>query len=145
MAGVNRVLLIGNLGKDPEVITFDNGVKKASFPLATSESYKNKEGNRVDQTEWHNIVMWRGLAEICEKYLHKGDQVFIEGKIRTRSYEVDGVKKYITEIFTENMTMLGKRSDSQGTAPQQSDNTVQEAQKPDDAEPVVPPVDDLPF
>ncbi len=144
MAGVNRVLLIGNLGKDPEVITFDNGVKKASFPLATSESYKNKEGNRVDQTEWHNIVMWRGLAEICEKYLHKGDQIFIEGKIRTRSYEVDGVKKYITEIFTDNMTMLGKRSDSQGTTPQ---NPVENQQTPEtgDAETIDSPGDDLPF
>ena len=144
MAGVNRVLLIGNLGKDPEVITFDNGVKKASFPLATSESYKNKEGNRVDQTEWHNIVMWRGLAEICEKYLHKGDQIFIEGKIRTRSYEVDGVKKYITEIFADNMTMLGKRSDSQGTA-QQSPAETSQTPKTEDAETIVPPDDDLPF
>jgi single-strand DNA-binding protein len=144
MAGVNRVLLIGNLGKDPEVITFENGVKKASFPLATSESYKNKEGNRVDQTEWHNIVMWRGLAEVAEKYIHKGDQIFIEGKIRTRSYEVDGVKKYITEIFTDNMTMLGKRGDSQGTASQQPTETSQ-APKTEDTETIVPEDGDLPF
>ena len=144
MAGVNKVLLIGNLGKDPEIITFDNGVKKASFSLATSESYKNKEGNRVDQTEWHNIVMWRWLAEIAEKYLHKGDQVFIEGKIRTRSYEVDGVKKYITEIVADNMTMLGKRGDSQGTAPQQEAATTAEP-KTEEADTIVPPEDDLPF
>ena len=144
MAGVNRVILIGNLGKDPEVITFDNGVKKASFSLATSESYKNKEGNRVDQTEWHNIVLWRGLAEISERYLHKGDQIFIEGKIRNRSYEVDGVKKYITEIFVDNMTMLGKRSDLQGAA-QQSPAETSQTPKTEDAETIVPPDDDLPF
>ncbi len=144
MAGVNKVLLIGNLGKDPEIITFDNGVKKAAFSLATTESYKNKEGNRVDQTEWHNIVMWRWLAEIAEKYLHKGDQVFIEGKIKTRSYEVDGVKKYVTEIVADNMTMLGKRGDSQGGAQQPATETSQTT-KTDDAEPVVPPDDDLPF
>ena len=144
MAGVNKVILIGNLGRDPEIITFDNGVKKAGFSLATTESYKNKEGNRVDQTEWHNIVMWRWLAEIAEKYLHKGDQVFIEGKIRTRSYEVDGVKKYVTEIVADNMTMLGKRGDSQGTTPQNPVETEQ-APKTTDAETLDPPEDDLPF
>jgi single-strand DNA-binding protein len=68
MAGVNKVILVGNLGRDPEVLTFENGVKKAAFSLATTESYKDKDGNRVDQTEWHNIVLWRGLAEIAEKY-----------------------------------------------------------------------------
>jgi len=144
MAGVNRVILIGNLGKDPEVITFDNGVKKASFSLATSESYKNKEGNRVEQTEWHNIVLWRGLAEVSEKYLHKGDQIFVEGKIRNRSYEVDGVKKYITEIFADNMTMLGKRGDSQKTETQQG-NTPSADKGQEKDEQIVPPEDDLPF
>ena len=89
MAGINRVILVGNLGKDPEIMTFENGVKKATFSLATSESYKNKEGVKVDQTEWHNIVLWRGLAEIAEKYLRKGHQIYMEGKIKTRSYEQD--------------------------------------------------------
>lgn len=142
MAGVNRVILIGNLGKDPEVITFDNGVKKASFPLATSESYKNKEGNRVDQTEWHNIVLWRGLAEVAERYLKKGNQIYLEGKIRTRSYEQDGVKKYITEIFADNMTMLGKR-DSGGTNPENESTAApqQKAEEPD----IEAIDDDLPF
>ena len=142
MAGVNRVILIGNLGKDPEVMTFDNGVKKASFSLATTESYKNKEGNRVDQTEWHNVVMWRGLAEVAEKYLRKGNSVFIEGKIRTRQYEQDGVKKYITEIYTDNMTMLGKR-DSSDQNNQQPQNTSQQPQT--DEPEIEAPDDDLPF
>ncbi|RLD58847.1 MAG: single-stranded DNA-binding protein [Bacteroidetes bacterium] len=147
MAGVNRVILIGNLGKDPDVITFDNGVKKASFSLATTESYKNKDGNRIDQTEWHNIVMWRGLADIAERFLRKGSQVFIEGKLRTRSWEQDGAKKYITEVFTDNMTMLGnKQRDSseipaEVAAQEPKINTTkvdQEVQTPQ-------PEDDLPF
>ncbi len=143
MAGINRVILIGNLGKDPEVMTFDNGVKKASFSLATTESYKNKEGAKVDQTEWHNIVLWRGLAEIAEKYLRKGNQIYLEGKIRTRSYEQDGIKKYITEIFGDNMTMLGSKrdgGDGQNDQHQQSAPTAQ----PDSPE-VEAPQDDLPF
>jgi single-strand DNA-binding protein len=148
MAGVNRVILIGNLGKDPDIITFDNGVKKASFPLATTESYKNKEGNRVDQTEWHNVVMWRGLADIAERYLRKGSQIFIEGKLRTRSWEQDGIKKYITEVFTDNMTMLGSKQQRDSNeipaeiaaqAPKVN-NTIKEpeAETPQ-------PEDDLPF
>lgn len=143
MAGINRVILIGNLGKDPDVITFENGVKKASFSLATSESYKNKEGNRVDQTEWHNIVMWRGLADIAERFLKKGNQIYLEGKLKTRSYEQDGNKKYITEIFVDNMTMLGSRKDgSEGGQPASSQPT-QTQQPAQDNMPV--PEDDLPF
>ena len=114
-SGVNKVILLGNLGRDPEITTFENGVKKASFPLATTESYKNKEGQKVEQTEWHNIVMWRGLAEVAHNYLTKGSQVFIEGKIRTRTYDdKDGNKRYITEILTDNMTMLGGKRDASG-------------------------------
>ncbi|MFP4469210.1 MAG: single-stranded DNA-binding protein [Bacteroidales bacterium] len=143
MAGVNKVILIGNLGKDPEVITFENGVKKASFPMATTESYKNREGNRVEQTEWHNIVLWRGLAEIAEKYLSKGNQVYIEGKIKTRSYEVDGVKKYITEIFGDNMTMLG-RKESSGEQPRETPPPADTTQYPEAAQ-GGEPTDDLPF
>lgn len=141
MAGVNKVILVGNLGRDPEVMTFDNGVKKASFSLATSESYKNKEGNRVDQTEWHNIVLWRGLAEVAEKYLHKGSQVYIEGKIKTRSYEQDGVKKYVTEIFGDNMTMLSRREGGDNGTYQKESNTEQTAQEPQNET----QNDDLPF
>lgn len=111
MSGVNKVILVGHLGKDPEVRHLDNNVSVASFPLATSETY-NKDGRRVEQTEWHNIVMWRGLADIAAKYLHKGKLVYIEGKIRTRHYEdKEGVKRYATEIVAESFTMLGRKTD----------------------------------
>jgi single-strand DNA-binding protein len=109
MSGVNKVILIGNLGKDPEERHFEGGRVKVSFPLATSETYKNREGEKVETTEWHNIVLWNKLGEIAAKYLHKGDKVFIEGKIRTRSWEDAGVKKYMTEINADNMTMLSPR------------------------------------
>lgn len=109
---VNKVILVGHLGKDPEITPFDNGIKKASFSLATSETYKDREGKKVEQTEWHNVVLWRGLAEIAEKYLKKGSQVYLEGGIKTRSWEKDGVKKYITEIVGDQMTMLGKSAQS---------------------------------
>ncbi len=133
MAGVNKVILVGNLGKDPEVRYLDNGVAVANFSLATTENYKNKEGERVSQTEWHNIVLWRGLAEIAEKYLKKGSSVYIEGKIKTRRWEdKEGITKYSTEILADNMTMLGGRSSS---------NDVD--QKPSKSE--EDPKDDLPF
>ena len=113
MAGVNKVILIGNLGKDPEVRYLDSGVAVANFSLATTESYKNKEGERVSQTEWHNIVLWRGLAEVAEKWLKKGSSVYIEGKIRSRKWEdKEGNTRYTTEILADNMTMLGKKEDS---------------------------------
>lgn len=108
-AGVNKVILIGNLGKDPEVRHLDNGATVANFSIATTESYKDKNGQKVDQTEWHNIVLWRGLAEVAEKYLKKGDSVFIEGKLRTRSWEKDGVTRYTTEVVGDQMTMLGNK------------------------------------
>lgn len=110
MAGINKVILIGNLGKDPEVRYLDNGVAVANITLATTENYKNKEGERVSQTEWHDIVLWRGLAEIAEKYLKKGSSVYIEGKIRSRKWEdKEGNNRYRTEILANNMTMLGSR------------------------------------
>ncbi len=106
---VNKVILVGNLGKDPEVRYLEGGVAVASFSIATSESYKDRNtGERVKQTEWHNVVLWRGLAEVAEKYLRKGSQVYIEGKLRTRSWEDQaGVKKYTTEVVGDQMTMLG--------------------------------------
>tara|TARA_B100001250_G_scaffold356690_1_gene331932 strand:+ start:387 stop:800 length:414 start_codon:yes stop_codon:yes gene_type:complete len=108
LAGINKVILVGNLGKDPEVRYLDNGVAVANFSLATTENYKNKQGERVSQTEWHNIVLWRGLAEVAEKYLKKGASVYIEGKIKTRKWEdKDGNNRYSTEILGDNMTMLG--------------------------------------
>ena len=112
MASVNKVILIGNLGKDPEVRHLEGGVAVARFPIATSESFKDKSGNRQEKTEWHNIVVWRGLAEVAEKYLKKGQSVFIEGKIRTNQYQdKDGVQRYSTEIVADTMTMLGGKGE----------------------------------
>lgn len=130
MSGINKVILVGHLGKDPEVRHLDNNVSVASFPLATSETY-NKDGRRVEQTEWHNIVMWRGLADIAAKYLHKGKLVYIEGKIRTRNYEdKEGIKRYATEIVADNFTMLGRKTDfenpSAGGDEQKSENAERE-------------------
>ena len=117
MSGINKVILVGHLGKDPEVRHLDGGVTVASFPLATSETF-NKDGKRVEQTEWHNIVLWRGLAEVASKYLQKGKLVYIEGKLRTRSLEdKEKVKKYVTEVVAENFTMLGRKSDFEPHTP----------------------------
>ncbi len=111
MSGINKVILVGHLGKDPEVRHLEGNVTVASFPLATSETY-NKDGRKIEQTEWHNIVMWGGLADVASKYLQKGKLVYIEGKLRTRSFEdKEGHKKYTTEIVAENFTMLGRKSD----------------------------------
>ena len=108
MSGVNKVILVGRLGKDPEVRHLESGAAVANFPLATSETYKDRTtGERREQTEWHNVVLWRGLAEIAERYLHKGDMVYVEGKLRTRSWEKEGITRYTTEVVADNMTMLG--------------------------------------
>ncbi len=113
---VNKVILIGNVGKDPEIRHLDSGVAVANFSLATSESYTAKNGDRVSTTEWHNIVLWRGLADVAEKYVKKGMQLYIEGKIRSRSYDdKDGNKRYITEIYGDVMRMLTSK-DSAGSA-----------------------------
>lgn len=129
MSGINKVILVGNLGKDPEVRHLEGGAVVAKFPLATSETYKTKEGQRVDQTEWHNVVMWRGLAESAEKYLRKGSLVYLEGKIRTRSWDdKEGNKRYATEIIADTMTMLNsRRSDD-------SQHNVAAEQKPASSE-----------
>lgn len=123
MAGVNKVILVGNLGKDPEVKYLDSGVAVANFSLATTENYKNKEGERVSQTEWHNVVLWRGLAEVAEKFLKKGSNIYIEGKIKTRKWEdKDGNTRYSTEILGDNMTMLGGKSNSEDSSKQPLSN-----------------------
>ncbi len=110
--------MIGNLGSDPEVRTIESGAKVANFSIATSERFKDKNGNQVDRTEWHNIVMWRGLAEIAEKYLKKGSQVFVEGKLRTRSWDdQNGNKRYTTEVLVDNMTLLGRADGGASSAP----------------------------
>ena len=137
MAGVNKAILLGNLGKDPEIRRLDDGRAVANFSIATSESYKNKAGERVTNTEWHNVVLWSPLAEIAENYLKKGSQVYIEGKISNRSYEdKDGVKKYISEVVGRDITLLGRAPDSAG---QNQTNETNEAKKEDAVE------DDLPF
>ena len=113
MRGVNRVILIGNLGKDPEVQYLEKNISVAKFPLATTETHKDKNGKLVSQTEWHIIVLWRGLAELAQKYLHKGSLIYIEGRLRTRSWEDrEGNKKFATEIVADNLIMLDKRTDS---------------------------------
>ena len=117
MAGVNKVILVGNLGKDPEIRHLDSGVAVANFSLATTESYTNKQGERVNQTEWHNVVLWRGLADIAEKYLKKGNSVYIEGKIVTRKWEdKDSNTRYSTDIVADKMTMLGSKQESTSAA-----------------------------
>lgn len=136
------MILIGNLGKDPEVFSFETGVKKVTFSLATTEIYRNKDGQDVEQTEWHNIVVWRSLADIAEKFLKKGSQVYIEGRIRYRTYEKDGQKKYITDIEADNINMLGTRQSNEGNHGYEQ-NHVQSA--PTSSAPVTPDTDDLPF
>lgn len=108
---VNKVILIGNLGKDPDVRYLDSGIAVAMFPLATTEKgYTTKSGVQVpERTDWHNIVMWRGMAEAAEKYLHKGDKLYLEGKIHTRSYEDNSITRYITEIFVDRVDYLTPR------------------------------------
>ncbi|HEX8547867.1 MAG TPA: single-stranded DNA-binding protein [Cytophagaceae bacterium] len=124
MAGVNKVILVGHLGKDPEIRALESGRKVANFTLATTESYKDKNGERVDSTEWHNISFWGPIADVIEKYLKKGSQIYVEGKIRTRSYEdKDKVKKYVTEIVGNTMTMLGKPGDGSGNSNTSSRNS----------------------
>ena len=152
MAGsINKVILIGNLGKDPEVRHLESGVAVCNFSIATGETYKDKNsGEKVTHTEWHNIVLWRGLAEVAEKYLKKGAKIYIEGKLRTRSWQdQEGNTKYTTEILGDNMTMLGKAgkaNTSQSPTPQQAAAPKKEEKplgeefsKPDSGN------DDLPF
>lgn len=147
MAGVNKVILLGNLGKDPEVRHLENGRAVANFSIATSETYKNKQGEKVTNTEWHNIVLWTPLAEIAEKYLNKGNQVYIEGKLTSRSYEdKDGVTKYMTEVVGREMTLLGGRPDGSGGSQADSQSTA--SSKPAaEAAPIEESneIDDLPF
>ena len=139
---VNKVILIGNVGKDPDVRYLDSGVAVATFSLATTErGYTLQNGTQVpDRTEWHNIVLWRGLAQTAEKYVHKGDKLYIEGKIKSRSYDdQNGVKRTIVEIFADNMEMLTPRGASQPQA------QAAPAQQPVQQPIAESPADDLPF
>lgn len=112
MRGVNRVMLIGNLGKEPDVQFLEGNIGVAKFPLATTETYKDRSGKLVSQTEWHTVVLWRGLAELAQKYLHKGSLIYVEGRLHTRSWEdKEGIKKFVTEVVGDNLIMLDKRSE----------------------------------
>ncbi len=149
MAGVNKVILIGNLGKDPELRRTTNGTSIASFPLATTERYNNKNGERQDRTEWHNIVAWGKLAELVNQYLKKGRSAYIEGRITTRSWDdKDGNKRYKTEIVANQIQFLGAPGDTgSGSFPNDTPEVVDAHQSDSIPEPEPEPVveDDLPF
>lgn len=116
-------MLIGNLGKDPEVQVLEGNIAVAKFPLATTETFKDRSGKLVSQTEWHTVVLWRGLAELAQKYLHKSSLVYIEGRLRTRSWEdKEGNRKFATEVVGDNLIMLDKRADSGSPPAQQPDS-----------------------
>jgi single-strand DNA-binding protein len=140
---VNKVILLGNVGKDPEVRYLDNGVAVASFTLATTErGYTTSNGTQIpDRTEWHNIVVWRGLAEIAEKYIQKGSPLYIEGKITTRKWEKDGITRYSTEIVADNLELLGRRPETTATADTASAPKASTTPAPSSTD----PSDDLPF
>jgi single-strand DNA-binding protein len=139
---VNKVILIGNVGADPEAGTIGGGDMVANIRLATTERYKNKNGEKVEQTEWHNIVLWRGLAEIVDKYVKKGMRLYIEGKIHTRSWEdKSGNKRYTTEIYADNMQMLS--SQPSGNTPAKDDSTTEKSYRENNHN--SEPADDLPF
>lgn len=134
---VNKVILVGNLGKDPEVRTLESGTKVVGFSLATSEKYKDKvTGEQRVQTDWHNIVMWRNLADIADKYLRKGMQIYVEGKLRTRSWQdKDGNNRYTTEVVAENMVMMSRGNNdgnSSSHSPENHSNAPGENDVPDD-------------
>ena len=144
--GINKVILIGHLGKDPEVQSFE-GVKRSAFTMATDESYRDKDGNKVERVEWHNISMWRGLAEVSERFLHKGSKVYIEGKLRTRTYpDETGKQRYFTEIVADNMVMLDRKESSDTPPAKPTPPPTQFEPLPESDITATPPVDDdLPF
>ncbi|HNR27018.1 MAG TPA: single-stranded DNA-binding protein [Bacteroidales bacterium] len=152
---LNKVMLIGNVGKDPEVRHLESGVSVTTLTLATTERFKDRNGEMKEQTEWHNVVLWRNLADIAERFVRKGSQIYIEGKIRSRSWEdQSGQKKYTTEIVADSMQLLGKRSEATTASPSQPSPVKNVGQSPwQNQEPVndavsdfdQPDVDDLPF
>ncbi len=123
MAGVNKVILVGNLGKDPELKYLEGNIARANFSIATSEFHKDKNGNKIEQTEWHNIVVWRSMAESAEKLLKKGTQIYLEGKLQTRQWiDKDGNKRNITEVVGESFLVLQRKENTTGTNPNTSDD-----------------------
>ena len=139
---VNKAILVGNVGKDPEVRYLEKDVAVANFTIATTErAITLTNGTQVpERTEWHNIVAWRGLATLAEKYIRKGTQIYVEGKIQTRSYEKDGIKRYTTEIVAETIQLLGKKPEANGEV-----STSTAAAPPADMQAPPPAEDDLPF
>lgn len=126
MSTINKAILIGHLGRDPELKTFDGGGKICNFSIATTETYTNKNtGEKISNTEWHNIVAKNKLAELCDKYLHKGSKVYVEGRIKTREYELDGSKRYITQIEVSDITFLGSANNTQTNTPESINNNNQ--------------------
>ncbi len=144
MRGVNRVMLIGNLGKDPDVQHLEGNIGVAKFPLATTETYKDRTGKLISQTEWHTVVLWRGLADLAQKYLHKGSLIYVEGRLRTRSWDdKEGVRKFATEVVADNLIMLDKRMDgAPGHGP--ADSGIEGLNR-DDIPPISESPGDLPF
>lgn len=145
MRGVNRVILIGNLGKDPDVQYLEGNIGVAKFSLATTETYKDRGGKLISQTEWHIVVLWRGLADLAQKYLRKGSLVYIEGRLRTRSWEdKEGNKKFATEVVGDNLIMLDKRNEMHGFNNGSAQENVEEISNKD-----IPSIgeatEDLPF
>lgn len=147
---VNKAILVGNLGKDPELRYTPSGTAVCTFTLATTDRFKNKQGEQQERTEWHNIVVWAGLAEICGKYLTKGKQVYLEGRIQNRSYDDrDGNKRYISEVVVNEMQMLGRAGDqggsggSGGGGGRSTSSTENYSSAPQ--EPPFNPDDDIPF
>lgn len=147
MRGVNRVMLIGNLGKDPDVQFLDGNIAVAKFSLATTETFKDRAGKLISQTEWHTVVLWRGLAELAQKYLHKGSLVYIEGRLRTRSWEdKEGNKKFATEVVGDNLIMLDKRTDGTSSHSHLHHQEGMEGLGNSDNPPAIgEPSEDLPF
>ena len=146
MAGVNKVILVGNLRTDPEIKSFENGSKVARLRIATTEGYTNKEGQRIEQTEWHTVNMWRQLADIAEKYLSKGKQVYIEGRLRTRTWkDADGSDRYSTEIEATTMQMLGTRPGTGENAGMERSAGMSAAPQSVHAQTASGDQDDLPF
>lgn len=145
MRGVNRVMLIGNLGKDPDIQFLEGNIGVAKFPLATTETFKDRSGKLVSQTEWHTVVLWRGLAELAQKYLHKGSLVYIEGRLRTRTWEDrEGHRKFATEVVGDNLIMLDKRNDGgHHGAPPPNDSGLDDLAAPDAPLPESSP--DMPY
>ncbi len=141
MAGVNKVILLGNLGKDPDIRTLESGTKLARVSLATNDYFKNKSGETIERTEWHNLVLWHQRAELAEKYLRKGSQLYVEGRLQTRQWEdKEGNKRYTTEIIAEVINLVGSRPDAGDSTPTPPENMGE----PTDSD-MLPEDDDLPF